>query len=188
LLWSAAQAMVNVKFKSVIELIKAFPNEQGCINHLEEMRWNGNVFSPFDTDSKVYKCAENKYKCKNTGKYFNVRTGTMFENTKIELQSWFLGIWFVTAHKKGISSLQLSRDLNITQKSDWFLLKRIRACFGLEDVKPEMTDFTQMDEMFVGGKNHNRHEGKKYQNAQGGNSDDKTPVRAIAITELHIIV
>ena len=86
------------------------------------MRWNGNVISPFHTASKVYVCKGNKYKCKNTGKYFNVKTDTLFDNTKMELQKWFLAICIVTAHKKGISSLQLGRDLNVTQKSAWFML------------------------------------------------------------------
>jgi hypothetical protein len=63
------------EFKSIFDLLKAFPDEQSCINHLEMLQWGGTPISPFDPISKVYKCAGNKYKCKNTGKYFNVRTG-----------------------------------------------------------------------------------------------------------------
>src|ERR1700712_903713 len=113
--------MINLEFKSIRELIAAFPDEQTCINHLETLRWNGNVVSPFDEASKVYKCAGNKYKCKNTGKYFNVRTATLFDNTKVELATWFLAIYLITGHKKGISSLQLAKDLNVTQKTAWFM-------------------------------------------------------------------
>jgi hypothetical protein len=151
--------MINQNFKSVRELIKAFPDEQTCITHLEQLRWNGNVISPFDATSKVYKCAGNKYKCKSTGKYFNVRTATLFDNTKIELQTWFLAIYLITGHKKGISSLQLAKDLNVTQKTAWFMLHRIRACYGLND---ENTDgggklggegvMVEVDETIVGGK------------------------------------
>ncbi|WP_445737864.1 transposase [Mariniflexile sp.] len=125
--------MFNKEVKSVLDLIKAFPTEQSCIDHLELLRWSGNVVSPFDATSKVYDCKGNKYKCKNTGKYFNVKTNTIFDNTKMELQKWFLAIWLVTSHKKGISSLQLGRDLGITQKSAWFMLQRIRNCFGLDN-------------------------------------------------------
>ena len=82
--------MINQDFKSILELIRAFPDEQSCIDHLEAIRWNGNVVSPFDADSKVYNCAGIKYKCKNTGKYFNVKTNTIFDNTKLPLQKWFL--------------------------------------------------------------------------------------------------
>ena len=63
-------------FKSLPEFSKLFPDEQACIAFLEKERWGDHVVSPFDPESKVYKCKGNRYKCKNTGKYFNVRTGT----------------------------------------------------------------------------------------------------------------
>jgi len=152
--------MINIEFKSIGELIKSFPDEQTCINHLEQLRWNGNVVSPFDEMSKVYTTVRG-YKCKNTGKYFNVRTATLFDNTKIALQSWFIAIYLVTAHKRGISSLQLGRDLNVTQKTAWFMLQRIRNCFGLDTVETKVDNNNKMggsgvivevDETIVGGK------------------------------------
>jgi len=167
--------MINQDFKSILDLIKAFPNEQTCIDHLEILRWSGNVVSPFDSSSKVYVCKGNKYKCKNTGKYFNVKTDTLFDNTKMELQKWFLAIWIVTSHKKGISSLQLGRDLNITQKSAWFMLQRIRKCFGIEN-NNELDNEVEADETYVGGKNKNRHNNKKAVASQGRSAKDKTPV------------
>ena len=164
----------NKEVKSVLDLIKAFPNEQSCIEHLEFIRWNGNVVSPFDPSSKVYK-TKTGYQCKNTGKNFNVKTATIFDNTKLELQKWFLAIWIVTSHKKGISSLQLGRDLDITQKSAWFMLQRIRACFGIEN-NNELDNEVEADETYVGGKNKNRHANKKIEASQGRSSKDKTPV------------
>ena len=125
--------MFNAEVNSILDLLKAFPDEQSCIDHLEKLRWKGNVVSPFDAKSKVYNCNGNRYKCKNSGKYFNVKTNTLFDNTKMLLQKWFLAIWIITSHKKAISSLQLGRDLNITQKSAWFMLQRIRNCFDLND-------------------------------------------------------
>jgi len=162
--------MINKDFKSILELIQAFPDEQSCIDHLEAIRWDGDVVSPFDADSKVYNCKGNKYKCKETGKYFNVKTNTIFDNTKLPLQKWFLAIWLVTGHKKGISSLQLGRDLDITQKSAWFMLGRIRQCFGLDN--DQLEGEIEADETFVGGKNKNRHANKKTH----GTTDDKAPV------------
>lgn len=167
--------MINKDFKSILELIQAFPNEQACINHLEALRWNGNIISPFDAKSKVYKCKNNKYRCKNTGKYFNVKTNTLFDNTKIELQKWFLAIWLVTCHKKGISSLQLARDIHVTQKTAWFMLQRIRNCFG-SDNDGDLDGTVEIDETFVGGKNKNRHKDKKVPMSQGRSFKDKTPV------------
>ncbi len=175
--------MFNKEVTSVLDLIKAFPDEQSCIDHLEILRWGGVVVSPFDASSKVYKCKGNKYQCKNTGKYFNVKTGTLFDNTKIELQKWFLAIWLVTSYKKGISSLQLGRELDITQKTAWFMLHRIRKCFGIDnDVALEGE--IELDETFVGGKNKNRHADKKVKNSQGRSFKDKTPVMGMMQKEV----
>lgn len=167
--------MINTNFNSILELIKEFKDEQTCINHLEELRWNGDVISPFDQTSKVYKCKNNKYRCKNTGKYFNVKTGTLFDNSKIELQKWFLAIWLITSHKKGISSLQLHKDIHVTQKTAWFMLQRIRNCFGIEN-NNELNNTVEADETYVGGKNKNRHAKNKIKNSQGRSTKDKTPV------------
>jgi hypothetical protein len=167
--------MIGKDFNSLIDLVKAFPTEQSCIDHLTELRWNGYVVSPFDPTSKVYKCKGNKYRCKNTGKYFNVRTNTLFDNTKIELIKWFMAIWLVTGHKKGISSLQLSRDIDVTQKTAWFMLQRIRKCFGCEN-DHDLNNEVEIDETFVGGKNKNRHADKKVPHSTGRAHIDKTPV------------
>lgn len=167
--------MVSKDFNSIFELFSAFPDEQSCIDHLEELRWGGVVISPFDSTSKVYKCKDNKYRCKNTGKYFNVKTNTLFDGTKIELRKWFAAIWIVTSHKKGISSYQLSRDIDVTQKTAWFMLQRIRNCFGIEN-NNDLNNTVEMDETYVGGKNKNRHADKKSKNARGRSIKDKTPV------------
>ncbi|MNJ89863.1 ISXO2-like transposase domain protein [compost metagenome] len=167
--------MFTTEYKTVLELIKAFPDEQSCIDHLEKILWYKGVVSPFDPTSKVYKCKDNKYRCKNTGKYFNVKTNSMFDNTKIELQKWFLAIWLVCSYKKGISSVQLSKELGITQKSAWFMLQRIRACFGIEN-NNNLEGIVEADESFYGGKNKNRHADKKVKNSQGRSFKDKTPI------------
>jgi transposase-like protein len=167
------------QFATIIELLQAFPNEQSCIDHLEGLRWNGNVISPFDETSKVYKCAGNKYKCKNTGKYFNVRTATIFEDTKVPLQKWFMALYVFSSHKKGISSHQLAKDIGITQKSAWFLLHRLRYAFSHPAYQKEVLDgIVEVDETFVGGKNKNRHHDKKFKYYKGGGRDqaDKVPV------------
>jgi transposase-like protein len=167
--------MFSTNIKSVLDLLKTFPDEQSCIDYLEQIRWAGTPVSPFDETSKVYKCKNNKYRCKNTGKYFNVKTGTMYDNTKMELRKWFLAIWIVTCHKKGISSCQLGRDLDITQKSAWFMLQRIRACFGIENYN-ELEGTVEADESFYGGKNKNRHANKRAKQTTGRNFVDKVPI------------
>lgn len=167
--------MFNVNIKSVFELTQIFSTEQACIDYLEVMKWSNAPVSPFDETSKVYKCKNNQYRCKNTGKYFNVKAGTMFENSKISLRKWFMAIWLVTSHKKGLSSIQLGKDIGVRQATAWFMLQRIRACFGIENCN-ELEGVVECDETFIGGKNKNRHKDKKVKNSQGRSFKDKTPV------------
>ncbi|MBL7729431.1 MAG: IS1595 family transposase [Dinghuibacter sp.] len=164
------------EFKSIIDLLKAFPTEQSCIDHLERLRWEGNPVSPFSPASKVYKCAGNKYKCKDTGKYFNVRTDTIFDNTKIPLQKWFLALYVFSSHKKGISSHQLARDITVTQKSAWFMLHRLRYAFDHPNFKNTLSNTAEIDETFIGGDAKNKHASKKVKNEQGNTKHDKQPV------------
>ncbi|SRR6266511_1384433 len=105
------------QFKNLLDLLKTCPTEQTCIDYFKERRWKGKIISPFDSTSPVYECANNRYKCKNTGKYFNVKTGTIFENTKLSLKKWFYAFYAFFNHKKGISSHQLAKDISITQTS-----------------------------------------------------------------------
>lgn len=161
--------------KSAYELVQTFPTEQKCIEFLEYMRWNNFPISPYDSDSKVYKCKSGRYKCKNTGKYFNVKTGTAFENTKISLRKWFLAIWLVTSHKKGISSIQLGKDIGVSQSTAWFMLQRIRSCFSIEN-ESKLEGIVECDETFIGGKNKFRHKDKKVPMCQGRSYKDKIPV------------
>lgn len=162
-------------FKSIRELLKVFSTERKCEKFLKEVRWGKQVISPYDETAKVYKCSRNRFRCSKTGKDFNVKTGTMFENTKIELRTWFIAIYIIASHKKGISSLQLSKDLNVTQTTAWFILHRIRRCFEIEN-NTILDNEVEIDETYVGGKNKNRHESKKIKNSQGRSMKDKVAV------------
>jgi len=173
------------QFKSILDLLKAFPTEQSCIDHLTNIRWNGNVISPFDETSKVYKCAGNKYKCVNTGKYFNVRTASIFEDTKMPLQKWFMALYIFSSHKKGISSHQLARDLDITQKSAWFLLHRLREAFAHPAFRAIVGgdgENVQVDETFIGGKEANKHKSaySKRVKADQKRENDKLGIQTIS--------
>lgn len=168
--------MINTQFNSLLELIKAFPDQDACLTYLEDLLWQGKPVSPFDSDSKVWPCKNHYWKCKNTGKRFKVTNGTIFHNTKIPLQKWFVAIWLVTCSTKGETSIQLAKDILVSQPTAWRRLTLIRRIFGKDELKPEMKDEVQMDETFVGGKNKNRHKDKKVALSQGRSFKDKTPV------------
>lgn len=158
-----------------LSFTETFPNEESCIRYLEKLRWKNGVVSPFDKTSKVYKCKNNRYCCKNTGKYFDAKTGTVFAKTKLPLRYWFYAMFLFLAHKRGVSSCQLARDLGVTQKTAWNMLTKIRAYMNVFN-NGSLSGEVEIDETFVGGKNKNRHADKKVKNSQGRSFKDKVPV------------
>lgn len=162
-------------FKSIDQFLDYFHDEQSCIDYWEEVRWQGNVVSPYDSQSKVYKCGNNKYKCKNTGKYFNARTGTIFEGSKISLRKWFYAIYVVFGNKKGISSCQLARNINVTQKTAWKMIQKIQSCLDV-DTSQALEGEVEVDETYIGGVERFKHKDKKIKNARGRSTKGKTPV------------
>lgn len=119
--------MLSIDFLSRNDIIVTFPNEARCIKHLEQLRWSDQVISPFDENSKVYYCKNNKYRCRNSGKYFNVKTNTIFHNSRIPLQKWFIAIWMLSNRKSKMTSVYLAKEIGITQKTAWYMMQRIKA-------------------------------------------------------------
>ena len=83
----------------------------------------------------------------------------MFENTKIDLQSWFVAIFLITSRPKGIAAHQLVKDLKVTHKTAWYMLHRIRKCFKFRIILKGR--IVEADEVFIGGTNKNRHKKKR---------------------------
>lgn len=170
------------KFKSFAQMLETLNTEEVCREYLEHLRWGDAPVCPH-CGSKNKNHYELKQKgefkglrkCKDCRERFTVKVNTMFHGSHVPLRKWFIAIYIFSAHKKGISSLQLHRDLGVTQKTAWFMLSRIRNTFK-SDSEEMMEGTTQADETFVGGKNKNRHANKKVKQSQGRSTKDKTPV------------
>lgn len=83
-----------------LEFIQIVKDENACYDLYEQWKWGDKVVSPFDPTSKVYKCKNHKYKCKNTNRYFTVKTGTCFANSKIPFTKWFYVMWLFAQGKE----------------------------------------------------------------------------------------
>lgn len=169
------------EFRSVIEVVKYFKNEKFNLKYLAEKRWGGNPVCPRCGHDKVYIFGDKiTYKCASCRERFNAKTNSMYEGTKLPLQTWYVAIYEILANK-GISSYTLAQKLNITQTTAWYRLKTIRqALAGIEKSDTtKMSGKVEIDETFVGGKNKNRHKNKKFEKSQGRSFKDKTPVMGI---------
>jgi transposase-like protein len=172
-------------FNNLRELITSMPDEKACRDYLIKERWNGIPVCPYCGHDKCYviECGK-RFKCGSKACYkkFSVTIGTIFEASNIPLTKWLMAIYICSAHKKGISSYQLGRDLGISQKTAWFILHRIRYAFGSGNDSLLLDKEIQADETFVGGNNKNRHKSKKHFDETGKEYDDKAPVMGMIET------
>jgi transposase-like protein len=167
-------------FKTLKELMIKLADEKYCRDYVESMRWGGKPVCPHCGEGKPYRLKNGKtFRCKakTCKKDFTVTVGTIFENSKIPLSTWMAAIYICTAHKKGISSVQLAKDLGVTQKSAWFMWHRIRTMLCPTE-EPQLTDIVEVDETYVGGKLANMHSKKRKKITESG-KDNKVPVMGL---------
>ena len=148
------------KFKSLRDLRAIFKTNEDCIEFLEELIWRGEPVSPYDITSQVYKCKDGWYKCKNTGKEFNILTKTLFQNTKIDLPIWFEVIFREHSDKGGLAATTIMRDYGLSYTTAWHMLHKIRNAMGFENHK-ELSGTVEVDEYYAGGSLKNMHYDKK---------------------------
>ena len=163
------------KFNSLKSFVRHFNNEQVCKDALIEARWDDDVVCPHCGQHHCKLRKDGRFRCNSCKHNFSCTTGTIFENTKVSLQDWFLAMYLVSSHKKGISSCQIARDCEVTQKTAWFMLHKIRSLYGQSDAI-SLNGEVEMDEMYLGGRETNKHESKKTEGTQGRSTKTKTPI------------
>ena len=164
------------KFNSLFRVMEYFTTDAICKQTLAETRWpDGDVICPYCGGHHCKKGKDGRYLCRECNHKFNVTVGTIFENTKLSLRKWFLAMYLISSHKKGISSHQIGRDLDVTQKTAWFILHKLRSLYGQSD-ETALEGEVECDEMYLGGRETNKHENKKTEGTQGRSTKTKTPI------------
>lgn len=119
------------------------------------------------------------WKCKGCQKQFSVKLGSIFEDSPIGLDKWLIALWMIANCKNGISCYEISRDLEITQKSAWFVLQRIRLAMQTGTFDRQLAGQIEADESFIGGAARNMHKDVKARKIHGRGSAGKAIVMAL---------
>jgi len=151
---------------STFELFNLIPDAETARLYLESRLWPNGVTCPTCAGrERITNRKGDFYRCNRCETTFTVRTGTIFERSHVPLHKWVYAMYLVVTARKGISSMQLAKEIGVTQKTAWFMLQRLReACSGKMD---KLSGLIEVDECFVGGKEANKHESKKLRMGRG---------------------
>ena len=162
---------------SLVQIFKRFPDDATAEAWFIKRRWPNGIACPHCGSLNVQTGAKHKtmpYRCreKECAKRFSAKTGTVMEGSKLGFQTWMIATYLLSTSLKSVSSMKLHRDLNINQRSAWFLGHRLRTALAEEG--SVFTGPVEADEMYVGGIRKNMHKAKRKELA--GTNDDKSAV------------
>jgi transposase-like protein len=148
------------EFKTLTEFTDYFSDEAICVKHFTESRWRNGQYCPHCRNDKVYLCANGKrYHCAKCKQDFTIRTKTVFGESKLPLRKWYMAVYLLATSNKGISSVQLAKQVGVTQKTAWFIDHRVRS--AMKQNKGQLFGTIEADETYIGGKVKNMHKNKR---------------------------
>ncbi len=160
----------SLPFRTINDVAIHFQEQKTCIEYITQLRWNGKPTCAFCGHDHVYELKGKypRYKCAKCRKHFSAIKGTIFENSVVPLSKWFMAIFILSTHRKGISSVQVGRDIGVPQKTAWFMMQRVRNAFKMQSLTygklGGKDKITEADEAYLGGKPGNMHKAKRIDN------------------------
>src|ERR1700679_3943939 len=154
---------------STLQLFAMFPDQETARVYLESRLWpNGATCPTCSSKERITTRKNGFYRCNKCKLDFTVRTATIFERSHVPLHKWVYAMYLLVTARKGISSMQMAKEIGVTQKTAWFMLQRLReACMGKGGKDDRLACLIEVDETFVGGKEKNKHEHKKLNMGRG---------------------
>lgn len=162
------------------EAIEYFSDPDTCFEYVIHLRWHDGIVICPRCDSENVSFVESRkiWNCLHCHKQFSIKVGTIFERSTLGLDKWLCAMWLIANAKNGISSCELARSIDVTQKSAWFMFHRIRLAMRIESGK-QLSGEVECDETYIGGKAENMHKARRQRIVRGRGAVGKTIVMGI---------